>query len=333
MKYSCERCARCLEVLPLTEEHVFPDGVGGVYTEDMLCKLCNGFFGREIDRPYLDLISTKAFRQIHQIAGRRKNIPNVFDRVFEVDTPEGLERIKIDEDGAPYVLPDVRNFEQIDEDSFRLSVKVDRRDREMLPEIFRKTYERFFTTGEGKAWGWDAEQIEQLIQQQIEHAKGVEFQTRNVGELRVSETVSKQTLLLEAAKIAYEIAAVVAGDLFLDSQGALEFRTILGMADKGEISFVDDINVLGRFLHAVELSPISMMRLGGNGVRMMANADSVRRNDDAVMFAIIDGADITVEIPGISCVFLSIMPLPASMYAVRNDIKKRKVDKLIQHNN
>lgn len=100
-------CVICKEVKPLTEEHIFPDGIGGCLTADILCKDCNSKFGHKIDGFYLQQSIVELARNALSVSGKRDHIPQPFSAIYEVPTSHGKLRIRLDEEFKPKVIPDV----------------------------------------------------------------------------------------------------------------------------------------------------------------------------------------------------------------------------------
>jgi hypothetical protein len=77
------RCIICLEIFghsKRTEEHVFPESMGGTWKIYDLCKTCNDRLGENADAPLADDFFVKLARQRFKIEGK-SGIPNAFDRI------------------------------------------------------------------------------------------------------------------------------------------------------------------------------------------------------------------------------------------------------------
>jgi hypothetical protein len=81
------RCIICLEIFDhsrRSEEHVFPDSMGGTWKIYDLCKPCNERLGENADGPVANDFWVKVARQRFKIEGKT-GVPNPFDRIAIVE--------------------------------------------------------------------------------------------------------------------------------------------------------------------------------------------------------------------------------------------------------
>lgn len=245
-RYISARCIQCLQSGSLTEEHVFADGAGGYLTADILCRTCNGFFGRHIDAPYLRDPFVQVARLAHRLGGRRKKVPQPFEGPHIISGPAGDTTIKLDVDFKPRVVTRVGDIVVTEAGGFMFEATFDASNREQIPSIVRAKFVRYFKSSEGAALGWTPEEQELAIVNAINDFMTATVTHTPTGKLRGTSTTDMCTLFLEAAKVAFELVAIEDGEQFVDSAQAARMRDLLGSVRDGRIEAIPDLESLLR---------------------------------------------------------------------------------------
>jgi hypothetical protein len=258
--YKHTLCINCFTTDALTEEHVFADGAGGYVTAYILCKTCNGHFGANIDSPYLKQPVVELARNTLRIGGRRRIIPQPLKGPYIVEGPAGEATINLDVDFNPRVVPKVHDIEILEDGGLALSMVIDAKDRDKIPGIVRSKYERFFKSEEGAALGWSKDEQEKALKDTIDGYMSAPDKETPTGTLSNSITINASTLFLEAAKVAFEIAAIEDGLDFVESARADQFRDLFKRVERGEIKDIPTFRQMLSSFNAAEIplnSPIA----------------------------------------------------------------------------
>lgn len=94
-----QRCIFCLRTdVVLSEEHVFPEAIGGTITIHSVCRGCNSRLGTEVDAPLCDDWLFKAQRYFLRLAGKTGKVPNIFEEGEIVDG--NGQKVRVKQDGA-----------------------------------------------------------------------------------------------------------------------------------------------------------------------------------------------------------------------------------------
>lgn len=145
------RCIIChADDVELSDEHVFPDAIGGCYHIYTVCKKCNSFLGEAVDNPLTEHIIIKLFRENYKLAGKTGKIPSFLldSEIQNKDNPEEKMKFYIDENNELKLkyLPNTK--EVIDENgNTKFEVKVDYSDKDKLAKIQEKKIERYQKKG------------------------------------------------------------------------------------------------------------------------------------------------------------------------------------------
>lgn len=120
--------------LPLSDEHVIPDSIGGYYHIYTVCKGCNSKLGDNVDIKLLNHTLIQLHRFSKRMKGKTGHIPNPFDVKSTTDAGQSV-RVE-DKDGVltPYLLPDIR--ESVDGTNIQIS--LDKRDENKIEDIISK---------------------------------------------------------------------------------------------------------------------------------------------------------------------------------------------------
>lgn len=298
--YRHTRCVQCLSDSPLTEEHVFADGAGGTITAYILCTKCNGHFGANIDSPYLREPMIELARNALRIGGRRNVIPQPLKGPYVVPGPIGESTIKLDIDFKPRVMPQVEDVVITEDGAISITMVIDAQDRGKIPGIVRSKLERFFTSERGMTLAWSEEEQENAITSTIDTYMKAPDNETPVGVLPGQMTVDPGTLFLEAAKAAFEIAAIEDGDAFVDSPEAGNFRELLGRARKGTI---EDLPGFEEKLRAFQATPLDLDSQFAIGIQWLTEGKAVEHH-----VAILNGRHVVISMFGYCFVFSNLRP-------------------------
>ena len=137
-------CFTCKEPCVLTEEHVIPQALGGRLKANLYCKVCNEYFGKEIDSEI-----TKQFGNIATILKikRERGNPQPFE-VVDID-----REINLVFDGKTLSRRDPVVKKELETDGKKLkSADVTARSRKELEKICGSIQGHYEVTGESKTF-------------------------------------------------------------------------------------------------------------------------------------------------------------------------------------
>jgi len=198
----------------LSDEHIFPDAIGGSLIVGNVCKSCNSKLGDEIDSLLTNHFLISLIRNSQGISGKSGTVPNPFK---EGVTEDGQKvRLLMSEDGQflPQYVPQLSEIAEN-----RLRIVVDSKDFSSLPDIIRKT---------SKRKGVDIP--EQEIQEIISNVVIESSQPKINYDFAIDTEKYKKALL----KIAYEMGVYWLGDKYIEDPIGQELRTLI-------FSSIDDL--------------------------------------------------------------------------------------------
>lgn len=208
-------CIFCRNERELTEEHIVPDCVGGSLKPKLLCKDCNSTLGSTIDGPFSNSVLVQLPRQSYQIPGKSGSVPNPFGN-YGATTHEGREfSVRLDEQFKPYVKPVVT--EQRTDQGLEISITIDKEDEGDIESIIRKKITRYY-----QSVGMPDDEIQTKVAQAVQDAKKIAVPVTHQPTIKYSFTIDINVLVLESIKIAYEIAALEFGDMYVTSSPVAE---------------------------------------------------------------------------------------------------------------
>ncbi|MGR6342355.1 HNH endonuclease [Priestia megaterium] len=209
------RCIICKQLKEnLTEEHIFPDAIGGTLTLKNVCKECNNKLGHSVDHHLVDNWFIQAERLSLKLRGKSGKLPNPLGNGVLKENPKQKVRYHFNSDGNPrevYLVPHIEK-ETKDDDTEIIKISIDRKDKDKLPGIINKISKRY-----GKP-ELSYEQIEKQVHEETILTPSIEMQ------LTMDIVQYKRAIL----KIAYELAYYWLGDeYFNDSIGERIRKCIL----------------------------------------------------------------------------------------------------------
>lgn len=212
------RCLFCLEADPLTgftEEHVFPEAVGGTVITRSVCKACNGLLGHSVDVTLTDHILIAMKRMQFGLAGKTGKVPNPLASGVLAENPDHKVRLRPDRTKAGgidiYTQPFLKKTMTGPKEG-RITVRIDARDRKHLRAMLNKSLVR------AGARPLSEEEVDALRNEVVrtEHPAISVPMSFDVSRFR-------QGLM----KIVYELACVWLGDVYLDDPVAVRLREFI----------------------------------------------------------------------------------------------------------
>lgn len=142
-------CIFCLNEKPPSEEHVFPDVIGGALTIDRVCKECNSLLNERADRDLIQHPFVRMRRALLRIPDRRGNVLDPFADIFGKGTIVGGEpgqevRVTLDPVTKRTTLRLLRHkTEKVGpEGEKEVQIKIDAADADQIPTIIRRERKR-----------------------------------------------------------------------------------------------------------------------------------------------------------------------------------------------
>lgn len=232
------KCIFCLEEKKASEEHVFPDAIGGRLVLSDVCRECNSVLGRDVDYKLTDNLLVQTARYIYKIPNRQGDIIGPFPDLRTDETNEPVRLILDKKTGdieKLYIIPQ-KPFIEKKGDKEIIKLKLDVQDRGKAPEIIKKFCKR---NGISEP---SPEQFDKMLQE-------AEIQSSHLtltGKFCIDVNGIKRAIL----KIAYELSYYwLKRDFLYDTMAALMRCVVMtgGEADlKGWFEF--GINKISRIL-------------------------------------------------------------------------------------
>lgn len=218
------QCIFCSEERPPSLEHVFPLAIGGTITTDRVCEPCNSALGSRVDAALSDFFPIRSRRAKLRLAGNSGDPPAWYEiflgqvKLIGQAADRGQTTFnkatgKLDTKqlyhATTIVTPDGRKIRQI---------TLDERDKGELPKIIQR---------ERKRHG-----LQPLTEEQL--ALEASTYTTNVVEnpvVQISLSVSFAYLRHAMMKIAYELAFLWLGEVYLSDPSAVQLREAICKSD------------------------------------------------------------------------------------------------------
>lgn len=201
------RCLICLgDLLAATEEHIFPEAVGGTLVTQEVCKPCNDYLGSDVDAPVVGTFLVQIIRLCLGLEGKGA-IPNPFKRGTLQTDPKQIVHVRLNTSGelVPVMVP------RVERSGDKAIITVDASEKENLLKIANKVRERA--------------SLKPLTQEEVEAACDVQ----NLGQVHIEIPIVQDTFAHYRGliKIAYELGARWLGSAFLDDGCAQLLRDCL----------------------------------------------------------------------------------------------------------
>ena len=139
-------CIICLSeknIAEMSKEHVFPESIGGTFSINTVCILCNNRLGSEVDHHLVNHALIEGQRLLKSLKGKSGSIPNpIAVGTLATDSSQKLiSRIEIGKPAVLYLTPSVvRSKGEDGTESIRVS--VDSSEKHKLHEIVNKVRTR-----------------------------------------------------------------------------------------------------------------------------------------------------------------------------------------------
>jgi hypothetical protein len=222
-------CVLCLHEFPTeeqTDEHVFPEAIGGVIVLRDMCKPCNSRLGQTVDAALVNhvLMQMKRFR--FGISGKRGSIPNPLAVGTVTDGP--VRQVRFDPASNSLKVETQKSVEPLGPGNKHVTLVVDKSEEARIPEITKTIKER--AERSGKTVG--------PFERKDEH---VDHPT-----VRYEVKVDLDSWIGGLVKIIYELGCLELGPQYLADPWAERYRTLL----KRERVTHDDVIAAGFFGNA-----------------------------------------------------------------------------------
>lgn len=210
--FKCIICYNDFEDKEKSEEHIFPESIGGTVTIYNVCTKCNSHLGGFVDSHLVNNWFIQSQRLFLKLPGKKGEIPNPLENGVLVDDP--TQKIKyFIKNGIPeslYLLP---NFKYgIDENGNRtLNIILDQSEENKIDEILKKMKERAAKKGEKVDF-----KLNKIV-------KGTHSQPTVTTELKF-DLINWQRALI---KIAYELVVRHYESEFINTRIAEKIRELL----------------------------------------------------------------------------------------------------------
>jgi hypothetical protein len=230
------RCFFCLEEREPTEEHVFPEAIGGTLTIGRVCKPCNDFLGAKVDvlltNHDLILIKRAEFGMVNR-AGKVVNPLNRFLGVGSLAN-DSEKRIRLFSDPKTGRLEPRMKYHstrtKLDDGTEAVQITLDESEIGEVGKILQRERKR---AGQEPLPDYEIEAYVAAIRQQI--------RTIEQPEVLYSFRIDTYNFQRGICKVVYELACFWLGDAYLDDPVAKMFRNniLSGTEEKieGQILF------------------------------------------------------------------------------------------------
>jgi len=218
-------CIFCLKDRPPSEEHVFPEAIGGILTIDRVCLTCNNLLNERADRGLIQYPTVKVLRAQKGIPDKRGNTLDPFSDIF----------------GTGTIIDDERTGQRV---VARLDPLTNKRTLKLIPHRTEKVGPDGSKEFEYKIDAGDEDKIPLIIQRERKRLGRPELSPSALDDA-VSKVLARSRRVIEnplvyhqmalrftdprrgILKIAYELAWYWLGDDYLDDEGAQQLRQVI----------------------------------------------------------------------------------------------------------
>lgn len=227
--FRCILCCNEFEDCEKTEEHIFPDAIGGNICIEEMCKACNSHLGENVDAPLINSFLIQAKRQILKLSGKKGHIPNPLENGVLSNDPSQKVKYKF-KDGSPDSLYTVPNFKYGKDENGNDTIQIilDKTDEHKIPEILDKIKKRASKNGKPVKFG-----------------ELKKFERRDESpRMEMTKTFDLYDWQRCIIKIAYELTYRKIGSKYLDNPIAVRIRELL-KKEKIDKSDLEDAKIQG----------------------------------------------------------------------------------------
>ncbi|WP_175073860.1 HNH endonuclease [Terribacillus sp. AE2B 122] len=235
-----KKCIFCHEMKETSEEHIFPDSLGGNLIIDNVCKGCNNRLGEKVDTHLVNHGLMQLARQTKGLKGKKGRLPNPIGVGRYRDDPETTLHYKISDDGKPnslYVVPRVNKEEHKYEIVFDAS----------KPDELVNTINKILTRN-----GQEKKTKDEILSS----AKYIKDENPIMD---VEMTFDMNSYKKAIIKIIYEMTIYWLGEKFLDDPMGLRIRNYI-LSNDSEVE-----GLIGK---------VGMVKSKDTGFAFLANSDS-----------------------------------------------------------
>lgn len=224
------RCIICLIEQPPSEEHIFPESIGGSLVTQRVCKPCNDLLGANADAPLVNSLPVRMARNLHKIKGGSEKLPEVFGEGVLDDETE--QRVRVTTDPNTGAI-DVRLHPKITSGTKGDEIRIDARDIHRLPTIVARLRKRRGLP----------ELTDEQLQDEIARLMSVAERGQITGvPVKHSKLVDTREFARGLAKIAYQLGHRYLGEAYLEDPVAANLRNyVTGKGDhsstRGKVLF------------------------------------------------------------------------------------------------
>jgi HNH endonuclease len=208
----CIFCLKEKEDGEMSDEHVFPDAIGGSLVIRSVCKPCNDYLGHSIDTHLTNHWLVQVQRLALGLRGKAKKVPNPLAHGTMADDPSQKLVYIFDADGTPeslYVVPNISR-EKLEDGRERISMRIDVSDRDQIPDMINK-----IRTRAG---------LSPLTTEEEERFRSTEKQSVPNPSMAVNVVIDLRSFQRAILKIAYELACEWLGLEYLTDPSAEAIR-------------------------------------------------------------------------------------------------------------
>lgn len=217
-------CIFCLNDKPPSEEHVFPEAIGGTLTIDRVCRECNNLLNARADRDLIQHPFVKMRRATLRIPDKRGRTLDPFADVFGTGTIVGDGRgqkvsIRLDPvTRRPTLRLFPHKIEKVGPDGEKeFEYKIDARDAHKLPTILQRERKRL---GRPEL---SPSALDAAVSEVLSRSRTVAETPVIRHQMMLKETDPRRGIL----KIAYELAWLWLGDEYLHDESAQNLRRVI----------------------------------------------------------------------------------------------------------
>jgi G:T/U-mismatch repair DNA glycosylase len=189
----------------LTDEHVFPDSLGGQYHIYCVCKECNEYLGEKVDFPLVNNLLMQFARLSYQLRGKNGQLPKIFDKgVLDNDTK--INVILQTDNKGKIVGTKMVPHKELSEDGESVLFQVDLKDKKILPIMVNKFLKRA---------NRPTMKAEEILRHSLTQKENSKIKLNKNVDLNIHQ---------EFLKIAYEIAFEQLGAKYLNDPIGIKLR-------------------------------------------------------------------------------------------------------------
>lgn len=222
-------CILCLkDNITLTDEHIFPESVGGRIKKPILCKPCNDKVGSYIDAPYINMKHIQLARAILQIRSKKDHIPIPFDDIYTANGINESFKVKLDKNFQPIRISQAPVVTVNEVGELKISLSQDAKFAKDIAKTIRSTLLRFFRSEKGKRLDWTAQEQEGAIQKTIgSFEKALPVEEKVQLQIDGNWKLSLSSAYAEHVKIIYEICCIESKGVFPTTALGQKIRNFL----------------------------------------------------------------------------------------------------------